>query len=782
MPVTQTSRLIALSTPLAEDELLLEGFVGEEAISGLFDFELYLLSDNAAIAFQDVVGRPATVRILKEDDSVVRHINGVVSQFSQGGKEAGFTRYRARLVPWLWLLTRTVDCRIFQNKTVPEIVEQVFQELGFRDYRLLLSNDYRPRTYCVQYQESDFNFVSRLLEAEGICYFFQHQADKHTLLLADAPGLLEPCPGQSSFPYAPVGGPHSGDAVSDWVWECQVRPAKYSSTDFNFETPATDLSVSVPTVKNVGRHDFLEVYEYPGNYLKNADGERYAKLRMEEQETPHTRINAGGDCRALLPGYLFELTDHYRDEYNGEYLVTAVSHQARSNVRGAGYDASYSNSFRCQPKDVPYRPARVTPKPVVQGPQSAIVVGKQGEELWTDKYGRVKVLFHWDREGKADENSSCWVRVSHAWAGKNWGAISLPRIGQEVIVDFLEGDPDQPVITGRFYNGESMPPYELPANATISGTKSLSSKGGGGFNEIRFEDKKGDEQVFVHAQKNYDIRVKKDRFEWTGSDRHLIVKKDKFEHVENDRHELIDNHHQEEVGGDRHVKVKGKQALEVGGSHSFTVSGNVMEVFQANHSEQTSKNYYLKATGVVVEAMTGVTVKCAGSSVVIDPAGVTLKGPTITLDGSLVKIASGPGSAAMPGSAGSAVPAAAPGQALEADTADPGEMAEFKLKQRADESGKYGAPAVKPFRPAPDDEGSESDDRPQQRHWIEIELVDEEDNPVPGERYEITLPDGETVAKGTLDENGFARVDGIEDPGNCQVTFPELDREAWEPA
>jgi type VI secretion system secreted protein VgrG len=262
---------------------------------------------------------------------------------------------------------------------------------------------------------------------------------------------------------------------------------------------------------------------------------------------------------------------------------------------------------------------------VIQGPQTAFVVGTAGEEIDTDEFGRVKVQFHWDRYGKVDENSSCWVRVSQPWAGKGWGAINIPRIGQEVVVEFLEGDPDRPIITGRVYNASAKVPYELPANKTISSLKSNTSKGGGGFNEIRFEDKKGEEQVFIHAEKNVDTRVKNDAFEWIGNNRHLVVKKDQVEHVENNRSEIVDADHTEEIGKDRHLKVVGKEAKAVDESLSLTVKGDVIEVFKANHSEQTTADYYLKADNVVIEALTNLTLKVGSSSIAIEAGGIGIK-------------------------------------------------------------------------------------------------------------------------------------------------------------
>jgi type VI secretion system secreted protein VgrG len=524
MAYVQTGRLISITTPLGRDALLLEGFSGQESISGLFSFTLYLLSESHNISFGAVVGKPAAIQ-LSDGNGGERYIHGIISQFSQGHVEGRFARYHAVLVPWLWNLTRAADCRIFQDKSVPDIIQEVFRERGFSDFKIALSWTYQPRVYCVQYHETDFDFVSRLMEEEGIFYFFEHASDKHTLVLGDSPSAHQSCPDQSSVPFSPHGGPQGQDSISGWLQEQEVRPAKYALTDYNFETPSTSLAVNVPTLVTEGRNDKLEIYDYPGEYQNRGEGERYVKLRMEEQETPHTRISGASDCRSFIPGFTFNLTDHYRSDYNGSYLLTSVSHQAVSNLRTGGGDASYSNSFTCIPSKVPYCPLRVTPKPIMRGLQTAVVVGPDGEEIYTDKYGRVKVQFHWDRKGKKDEKSSCWIRVAQLWAGKNWGGIHIPRIGQEVIVDFLEGDPDRPIITGRVYNAEQMPPYELPGNQTQSGIKSRSSKGGGAanFNEIRFEDKKGQEELYVHAERDLTVMVERDETKTVQHDQKLTV-------------------------------------------------------------------------------------------------------------------------------------------------------------------------------------------------------------------------------------------------------------------
>jgi type VI secretion system secreted protein VgrG len=775
---TQQFRQLALASPLGDDVLLLKGFSGTERLAEPFEYSLDLLSEDPFIRFEDIVARNVSVRVQKSVGEEPRCFNGFVSSFAMVRPVGGMTEYRATIVPWLWFLTRTSDCRIFQAKSVPEIVQQVFRDHGFTDFEDRLTADYRTWDYCVQYRETDFNFISRLLEQEGIYYYFRHENGLHTLILADDPAAHDAVPDYEEIPYRPpTQSMRRREHISHWSVVQRVQPAVFSHNDFDFEIPAKSLLTSSKISHPDAAPDF-EIYDYPGEYVEHADGEAYARRRIEEYQARYEAAEGRGDARGIATGCKFRLADHPRQEQLRQYLVTSTRIEASSDLFGSGAsagaggegEANYTVAFTAMDADRPFRPARAAAKPEIRGPQTAMVVGPAGQEIHTDKYGRVKVQFHWDRYGKADENSSCWVRVAQVWAGKKWGAMFIPRIGQEVIVEFLEADPDRPIVTGRVYNGGAMPPYDLPGNMTMSTLKTLSSKGGEGFNEVRFEDKKGAEQIFIHAERNQDVRIKNDRFEWVGNDRHVIVKKDRFDHVENSRHEKVDMDHMEEIGRDRHLKVKGKEARQVDGSRSLTVAGDVIEVFKANHAEQVTGELYVKAKGMVFEATSGITLKVGGSNVVIDSSGVTVKGGTVTLDGGTTNINCGPGSPAASGTPGSAVAPAAPTEALEADLADPGKMTEVKAEQAAKKAGKYGSAPVKPYKP---DERKTS--------WIEIELVDEEDNPVAGERYRVTLPDGETVAEGSLDNNGLARIDGI-DPGNCRITFPELDEEAWEKA
>jgi type VI secretion system secreted protein VgrG len=652
--------LIQVFTPLGTDELLLQSFHGQEGVSQLFHFDLVMHSENRGIKFDDIVGKKATVKV-RLPDGKERLINGLVSSFSQGGStplEGGkspqiFASYHATLVPWLWVLTRSSDCRIFQNETVPDIITKVFKDHGFSDFSNRLIGSFSPREYCVQYRETDFNFVSRLMEEEGIFYFFEHTEDKHILVLANRPNEFKPSPLHKDVSYKSlIGEGRDEDVISEWSQSQQVRPGQYTLVDFNFQQPSLDLTATV-TGKDERK---LEIYDYPGEYREKAQGDRLAGIRMEEEQTPQIVISGSSACRGFTPGYRFDLRDHYRRDFNKSYVLTSVYHSAdqgtnyRSSDESAVADLHYTNHFQCIPHPTPFRPARLTPVPVVHGSQTAIVVGPSGEEIYVDKFGRVKVQFHWDREGKYDEKSSCWVRVSQNWAGKRWGAVFLPRIGQEVIVDFLEGDPDQPIITGRVYNGDSMPPYTLPDEKTKSAIKSYSSKGGGGFNEIRFEDKKGSEQLFIHAEKNQDLRIKNDEFEWVGNERHLIVKKDQLEKVE----------------GDKHLQVKGDQNEKIDGTVSLKAGMDLQQKVGMKAALDAGMEIHLKSgMNLVIESGVTLTLKVGGNFINLNPAGVFIQGTMVMINSGG---AAGSGSGASP---------EAPKDPKEADKADPGAKPEM---------------------------------------------------------------------------------------------------------
>jgi type VI secretion system secreted protein VgrG len=683
MAITQKHRIFAVNTSLGEDVLVFYRMTVTEQLGRLFEFDLEMLSERTDIKSADLLGKNVTARmeLPAARGGGVRYFNGFVTHFSYlGQRGTRYGVYRATLSPWLWFLTRTSDCRIFQNQTVPAIIESIFQEHGFTDFKKSLSGSYRTWEYCVQYRETDFNFVSRLMELEGIYYYFTHENGKHTLVLADDFSAHGPFPNYAATPYFPPGDTdrRERDHLYEWILETQVQPGAYAINDYDFILPSNRerLRATIAMPKSHALADF-QMYDYPGAYTTYADGENYSKIRLQELLAQHEILRGEGIACGLTAGHLFSLTGCRREDQNRQYLLVATILELQSNafesIPGLETDGPpYRVRVVTIDAQQPYRAPRITPKPMVSGPQTAIVVGPAGEEIYTDQYGRVKCLFHWDRHGKADENSSCWIRVVQGWAGKKWGALYLPRIGQEVIVDFLEGDPDRPIITGRVYNGVNMPPYALPDNKTMSTLKSLSSKGGDGFNEFRFEDKKGEEQIFLHAERNEDIRVKNDAFEWIGSERHLIVKKKQFEQVEGEKHLIVKSGEGgkgdqfEKVEGEKHQEVQKDHNQKIGGTLSIKVERDMQEKVGGSHALNAGSDIHLKAgMTAVIEAGSQLTLKVGGNFVVIDNMGVTIQG-------TMVKINSG-GSAGS-GSGSSPTAPTAPTAPKEAATDQPGEV------------------------------------------------------------------------------------------------------------
>src|SRR5208283_1486009 len=526
MSATRGSTDFHLSIGLPNNApLLIKGLVGSEKVSAPFSIELELLADvkkgdHNKIKPQDLIGGNTTVALTWKD--VKRNINGIISKFWQFHRDERFAYYRAELVPWLWLLQLSSNCRVFQNKTVPEIIKSIFsgpQYPGVQFDDRLTQDKYAKLDYCVQYRETDFNFVSRLMEREGIYYFFEHEPKRHVLILADAPEDQKPCPTHSSARYLPAGG-HGNrqNCIMTWQLTQELHSGKYSLRDFNFQidTQTKNLEVTESTVNKVAGNDKYEMYDYPGRYAQRfnepqkrldqirKEGEKFVRLRMEEEETPYVSAHGTSDCRSFTAGHFFTLTHHERVDFNDDYLLTSVQYSAQqspSYISSEVVPDPYRNSFACVRHKTPFRPLWISPRPVVGGPQTAIVVGPAGEEIYTDEFGRVKVKFHWDRDNQKPDECSCWIRVSQPWAGTQWGGIWIPRVGQEVIVHFLEGDPDRPIITGCVYNASHEVPYTLPVNKTRSTLKSRSTKNGSSsnYNELRFEDKKGSEQLFLHA-------------------------------------------------------------------------------------------------------------------------------------------------------------------------------------------------------------------------------------------------------------------------------------------
>ena len=765
MSYTQDQRLFEFTTPLADNDLVIRDFRGVERVSGVFQFELGLVSHDDAIEADKLISQRVTLRIETVDGD--RHWTGFISRFERlgemkvDGEDDVYTEYACEIVPLLAFLARDEGSRIFQNKTVRDIVEELLQQFQISDYEFHLSGSYEPIEYCVQYHETTLDFIERILERAGIYYFFQHEAERELLVFTDNRDNI-PQLEQDRIEFHDEGLTEA-DVINRIKRRQALRSGRVIMRDYNFEKPRSPVEVSVDTLIRSGDNANYERYLYPGGFADNEQGEEVARLLMESEEAEHEVLDGESNARLLTPGYSFELEGHPDDALNESMLVLEVRHEGRNNLGRGGGESYYRNRFSVMPSRVQYRPVAKRRRARVEGPHTAIVVGPPNEEIFTDKYGRVKVKFHWDRAAGADDKSSCWLRVAQMWAGRQYGAFFLPRIGMEVIVQFLEGDPDRPLVTGCLYNGDNMPPYDLPAEATKSTIKTNSSKGGGGFNELRFEDKKGDEQLFINAQKDMDLRVGNDRRDWTEKNHNLVVKGDRADETSGNHNAFVKGNHVAEAGGDHHLSVAGLQAIKIGGSHSLKVGSDIAESC-VNHSEAASGNWYVNAGGsVVIEAGSAITLKVGGSFVKVAGDGVYISGPMIYINS---------GGSAGSGSAGSLVSPNAAAAAAAALTAKPG--AEMAMSPLEEERGK--AP--------PNDANAHdpnSDENKDKTHYIEVELVDEAGKPVPGAAVKVTLPDGETVASGSTNEKGLYKVSNI-DPGNCEIHFPDYDDAAWEEA
>ncbi len=588
------SKVMEIQTPLGAD-LLFTRMRAREELGRLFEYRIELASPKGDINIDKILGKNVTVKLELPKDKQ-RFFNGFVTRFAQVGMLGRYHLYHATVRPWLWFLTRTADCRIFQDKDVPQIVKEILEtHAGLHDFKLDTTGKYAKREYCVQYRETDFNFVSRLMEEEGIYYYFKHTDGHHKMVIADSLSAHSAFPDYPQLPYIPAGKGVRLDQeyVSKWEMGREVQPGSYALTDYDFEKPSTDLAVNRQLARS---HDQAKgkVFDYPGGYYKTADGEQYVRTRLEELQWQWELARAETNARGVAVGALLKLEKHPRADQNREYLVVAADYEMSyteyeaMETKGATYQCSYSALHSKEP----FRPQRITPEPIVQGPQTAKVVGPKGDEIYTDKYGRVKCQFYWDRYGKSDENSSCWIRVSHPWAGKNWGMVAIPRIGQEVVVDFLEGDPDRPIISGRVYNAEQMPPWDLPANMTQTGVLTRSSKEGSGANAnaIRFEDKKGSEQLWIHAEKNQDIEVENDETHWVGHDRKKTIDNDETTLVKHDRTETVGNNETIAIGVNRTETVGANESITVGANRSVSVGANETKMVAVQRTHTVGAN------------------------------------------------------------------------------------------------------------------------------------------------------------------------------------------------
>ncbi len=560
---------------------------GDEGMSLPFVYTLKLVSEDADIDFAQIIAKAGVVKFISEHDDVERYIHGMISHFALIDQGHRLTTYIATLVPQVWTLTQMADCRIFQKETTPNIIKKILKDAKIPSdtYKLDCKETYAARDYCVQYRETDWDFISRLMEEEGIFYYFEHRADKHLLVIADKSVVHQKIGKPAEVIYQkPSGAVADEDTVYPFNYAEGIRSGSVVLNDFMFRKP----SLSLKQKSDYTLNPELEVYDYANRYPvtdegtdAESTGKRLTQVRLEAAQVNRLRGSGKSDCMRFTVGYRFTLQKHERKALNQDYLLTHVSLSAEQPAvyeEGAGDKPStYSNTFTCIPASVQYRSEQDKRKPSIPGAQTAIVTGLKGEEIYTDEFGRVKVQFHWDREGKNDEKSSCWLRVSQVWAGAGWGAMFIPRIGHEVIVEFLEGDPDRPIITGRVYHGTNKPPYPLPEDKTRSTIKSDSTKGGGGSNELRFEDLKDKEEIYLHGQKDWTIKIENDKNQVVGHDETLQVGNDRSKSVGHDQSEAIGNHKTITVGVNHTETIGANMTLSVGANQTETIALNCAE-------------------------------------------------------------------------------------------------------------------------------------------------------------------------------------------------------------
>ncbi|MGN6086170.1 type VI secretion system tip protein TssI/VgrG [Trinickia sp.] len=605
----QTGSFLSVSTPFGADVLLLEGFSGREAISELFHFELRMRSTNTALSAASIVGKSATVTLQTQGGSP-RYFNGIVTRFAQVGADAAHGYYSAALAPTLWLATLGSDRTIYQNLSVLDIVQQALAPFNVT-IKQSTTGTYAAREYCVQYDESPFHFVSRLMEEEGIFYFFAFADGSHTMVLADSPSAHEPTANASQLWFSSDSVAHSpSERVSEFELVTGLTERTHIVADYDY----TSAAVSTATSSASGGTTNGTRYTFPGRYAQASDSTRTADLRLAAHQIGQQTGKGASVCFALTAGSSFTLGGHANSAVNTTYVVRAVEHSSTNDY--------YTNEFVVFPSAVPFRPPLVTPRPVVAGNHTATVSGSSGEEIWTDAYGRIKVKFHWDRSDTQNENTSCWVRVAQTVAGNGWGHFFLPRVGQEVIVSYVDGDPDRPLVTGSVYNQSSTLPYEMPSMQTRSTIMSRSSKGGSAGNEIRMEDKTGSEELFVHAQKDMNVSIENALATTViaGNETHTVQK------------------------GDRTVDVQtGKETHTVKGTRSLDVTGDETHTNHAKFTHNVTGDYTLKVSGTLTIDVSGsITFKSgtsfasqAGTSL-SNQAGTTLEnkaGTTLTIQG-----------------------------------------------------------------------------------------------------------------------------------------------------
>ncbi|WP_338581280.1 type VI secretion system tip protein TssI/VgrG [Pseudomonas sp. MAG733B] len=577
-----------------EQQLLLESFRGTEGLSRAYNFELLLVCQDSGVELKSMMGQHVVLEIELADASP-RYLAGYLTRFASIGSDGGMARYTATLNPWFSMLKNRFDTRIFQGCTVEDVVTQVFALCpAFSRHEFRLSKPLKHYTYITQYRETDFNFVQRLLEEEGMFYYFEHTAEGHTMIICDDSSTLLPLPEQPQIRYHTASVTETADSITQWSGNRQLQSGKIAVQTFDYRQPSNRLPVAMKSLNKQGDVDEFEIYDFPGQYTHGTydEGETLLRLRVEALELKGKSFHGASNCRAMKPGYTFELLQHYDHDQgpaeDRQFLLMSVESEGHNNYL-SGHQASYYNTFACVRKKIVFRPQLTTPRPTISGPQTAIIVGPPGEEIFTDELGRVKVQFHWDRKGEHNDKSSCWVRVAQAGASGGFGSIQIPRVGDEVVVVFLDGNPDRPLVMGSLYNSQNTPPWALPANKTQSGFLTRSMKGDGGTaNFFRFEDKAGAEQIIMHAERNLDTEIEVDEIHSVGSNR----------------------------------------TITVGGTHTETIKKDtLMNVQEGSLTIQVDNQF------IQVNAKQHIILQVGGSSIKLTPEGIEIKGDAIDILG-----------------------------------------------------------------------------------------------------------------------------------------------------
>ncbi|MDX2503284.1 MAG: type VI secretion system tip protein TssI/VgrG [Gammaproteobacteria bacterium] len=634
-----------------KDHLRVYQFKLKEHLSDHFILNLEFVCEDQYLEPEQLLQKTALLTI--QGDNEVQYLNGIISaaNFMENGTR--FARYSVTVVPIAWFLKYRKGCRIFQHLSVPEIITQIFTEAGLTastHYQWSTDRHYSKRDYCTQYNETEWDFICRLMAEEGIHFHYQHHADRHLMILGDSKTALGFIEQESVIPFHSNSGlTEQEEHINQFNFSQQTHSGKSTLRDYNFKTPGASLEKS----RQFEQNQALEDYRYPGQYQNENDAEFYAQLRQEQHNVLRQTSTASSNVQRLRAGKLFTLAGHRYQTNNIDQLIIKITHKGKQpqsldedTPSGNNEGSSYQNQFTSIPASTIFRPKAMLEKPLIQGEQNAFVTGPEGEEIYLNEYGQIKVQFLWDREGQQDEKTTCWVRVNHEQAGKSWGHIMPPRIGQQVFVEFEHGNPDRPIVSGRCYNGDSLPPYRLPEHKTRSTVKTNSTPGGEGYNEIRYEDKKSQEQIYFHSEKDLDIRCKNDRREHIGNTRSLIVEQQNYEHIKKDNHQKIELNHQQKIDKDLSQNIGDRQHIQLG----------------QNYLQQAGNEVHIKsASSTVLDAGSEITFKASGGFIKIDPSGVTINGIKVNFNSG--------------GSPGSAAPASpqVPYQATEADKDKPGQ-------------------------------------------------------------------------------------------------------------